>query len=92
MTKYHNISDSVPKMVLRNVAVQTCLRIVSAVAIPKPSVVWNGIYCDIQSFSGNSLCRFTCAADGTIQYGYRNVELMHECFPNTRAWEQERMK
>ena len=30
MTKYHNISDSVPKMVLRNGTVQTFLRIVSA--------------------------------------------------------------
>ena len=38
------MSDSVPKMVLRNVTVQMFLRIVSAVAIPKPSVVYRMVY------------------------------------------------
>ena len=35
MIKYHDISYSVPKMVLRNVTVRTVFRIVSAVTIPK---------------------------------------------------------
>ena len=37
LIKYHNISYSVPNMILRNVAVQTVFRIVSAVTIPKTS-------------------------------------------------------
>ena len=35
MYKYHNISHSVPKTILINVAVHTVFRIISAVTIPK---------------------------------------------------------
>ena len=35
MIKYHNISYYVPKMVIRNVAVQTVFRIGSAQTMPK---------------------------------------------------------
>lgn len=48
------------------VTVHTIFRIVSADVIPNYEwCTYNGKYCDIISFGGNSECRSTCYADGT---------------------------
>ena len=64
MIKYHNIFDSEAKKALRNVTVQTCLRIVSDVAIQN-HLGYRMVYIVILTVSGNSVCRSTCDADGT---------------------------
>ena len=69
MFKYHNIYTILRQRWFKEMLqFRRFLELFQVKQFKKPSVISNGIYCDIQSCGGNSECRSTCADDGTNLY------------------------
>ena len=75
ISKYRDISKSVPKIILTMLQFRGILRIVSAVTIPKQSVAYKGIYC-----AADGPKQSTCAADGTFQANIVEMLILPVCF------------